>query len=217
LNLTGNYIQDVAATFAAEVGGRTSGQFDVLAVSGTASLAGLLELGLFGFTPSASDTFAILTAGSLGGTFANVANGARLNISTGGTGSFQVNYGPGSPFNPNHVVLSNFTGMATALLGDYNQNGTVDAADFVLWRDNLGSGTSLPNDDTPGVGPDDYTRWRANFGRMAGGTGFASAGAGTASDVQSSSVPEPASVVLILYGLFIVTRRTRGRFLHETA
>ena len=44
--------------------------------------------------------------------------------------------------------------------GDYNSNGIVDAADYVVWRDNIGNGFSLPNDDSPGVGHDDYTRWR---------------------------------------------------------
>jgi hypothetical protein len=44
------------------------------------------------------------------------------------------------------------------LPGDYNLDNVVDAADYVVWRKNLGSGTSLPNDDTDGVGQDDYTR-----------------------------------------------------------
>ena len=44
---------------------------------------------------------------------------------------------------------------------DYNNNGVVDAADYVLWR----KGGPLQNDATPAdVGPDDYTYWRARFG-----------------------------------------------------
>ena len=51
------------------------------------------------------------------------------------------------------------------LLGDYNNDGSVDAADYSVWRNNLGvRANSLPNDDTPGVGQDDYTRWKAHFG-----------------------------------------------------
>ena len=73
------------------------------------------------------------------------------------------------------------------LTGDYNTNGTVDAADYVVWRNNLGSGTSLPNDDTPGVGPDDYNRWRTNFGRTAG--------SGSGAIV---AVPEPATLILMV-------------------
>jgi hypothetical protein len=44
--------------------------------------------------------------------------------------------------------------------GDYNNNGVVDAADYVLWR----KGGTLQNDPTPGVQPADYGVWRANFG-----------------------------------------------------
>jgi hypothetical protein len=44
--------------------------------------------------------------------------------------------------------------------GDYNNNGTVDAADYVVWR----NGGPLANDPTPGVQPTDYDAWRANFG-----------------------------------------------------
>lgn len=48
---------------------------------------------------------------------------------------------------------------------DYNGNGTVDAADYVLWR----KGGPLQNDATPAdVGPDDYLLWRRTFGAAAG-------------------------------------------------
>jgi hypothetical protein len=54
--------------------------------------------------------------------------------------------------------------------GDYNNNGTVDAADYVAWRDNLGQSVTLPNDSTPGtVTQADYEVWRANFGNSGGG------------------------------------------------
>ena len=48
--------------------------------------------------------------------------------------------------------------------GDYNGNGKVDAADYVLWR----NGGPLANEvDTPGtVNADDYTEWRARFGNL---------------------------------------------------
>lgn len=70
------------------------------------------------------------------------------------------------------------TTFAAGVPGDYNQNGVVDAADYVLWRNQLGSGTSLPNDDTAGVGNDDYTRWRSDFGHtLTGSTGLQSTAA----------------------------------------
>ena len=57
---------------------------------------------------------------------------------------------------------------AAGLPGDYNQDHVVNAADYTVWRNNLGSGTALPNDDTAGVGPDDYTRWKTHFGETSG-------------------------------------------------
>ncbi len=58
--------------------------------------------------PTSSETFTILEdTGALAGAFSNVANGGRVTI-TGSNGSFEVNYGPGSSFPSNEVVLSNF-------------------------------------------------------------------------------------------------------------
>ncbi|HJQ79455.1 MAG TPA: hypothetical protein VJ828_05845, partial [Lacipirellulaceae bacterium] len=52
--------------------------------------------------------------------------------------------------------------------GDYNNNGVVDAADYVIWRKLLGTNTQLQNEGdgvTPGMVTDeDYTTWRTNFG-----------------------------------------------------
>jgi hypothetical protein len=70
--------------------------------------------------------------------------------------------------------------------GDYNNNGTVDAADYVLWR----NGGPLANEsDTPGtVNQADYAFWRSRFG--------AASGSGAA--LNAASVPEPGSAGLAL-------------------
>ena len=59
---------------------------------------------------------------------------------------------------------------APALLGDYNENDIVDAADYSVWRDALTAGaTTLPNDPTPGtVDESDFTYWRAHFSETQG-------------------------------------------------
>ncbi len=56
-----------------------------------------------------------------------------------------------------------------ALPGDYNVDGHVDAADYVLWRKNLGSVTPLPNDNGIGtpITQQHYDLWRHNFGEIA--------------------------------------------------
>lgn len=53
--------------------------------------------------------------------------------------------------------------------GDYNRNGAVDAADYVLWRKTQGAmvASAYVGADGSGnknVGSEDYTVWRANFG-----------------------------------------------------
>lgn len=69
------------------------------------------------------------------------------------------------------VVLVTVTNAVNeqSLAGDYNMSGAVDAADYVLWRNSLG--TSVPpfsGADGSGNGvvdQADYAVWRANFGR----------------------------------------------------
>ena len=75
--------------------------------------------------------------------------------------------------------------------GDYNNNGTVDAADYVLWR----NGGPLANEVagvTPGqVTAEDYTAWRARFGN-----GMPAPAAGSV--LQAGTVPEPSTFVYLV-------------------
>lgn len=94
--------------------------------------------------------------------------------------------------------------------GDYNQDGSVDAADYTLWRDILDSATALPNDDTAGVAADDYDRWKTNFGNHSGTGALALPGprdSGLASG-SLASVPEPVSSrqLLLLTSAFLAVR-----------
>jgi hypothetical protein len=90
----------------------------------------------------------------------------------------------------------------TPLPGDYNTDGIVDAADYTVWRDRLGSGVSLPNDTTPGVGVDDYTRWKDNFGASTAGSAAATG--------ETAGVPEPATTILLVLGMTAVAAVARS-------
>ena len=60
---------------------------------------------------------------------------------------------------------------APGLNGDYNENGVVDAADYVIWRKTLGLvNAGLPADGNGNgrIDLDDYNVWRINFGRTSG-------------------------------------------------
>jgi hypothetical protein len=74
---------------------------------------------------------------------------------------------------------------AAGLLGDYNANGTVDAADYVLWR----NGGPLANEvaDPGTISPEDFGEWRARFGNAL------PAGSGS-----QAAVPEPAAALLMV-------------------
>ena len=96
------------------------------------------------------------------------------------------------------IVRSNFTGSA---LPDYNGNGEVDAADYVLWRKTegqTGAGLAADGDGDLDVDGDDYLLWRANFGATVPGAG---------ASLSTSSVPEPASGVLLAFGAILLASR----------
>ena len=68
---------------------------------------------------------------------------------------------------------------APVLIGDYNNNHVVDAADYTVWRNNLGTTNVLSNDPVGGtIGPDQYDNWKSHFGMTSGGGGVASWGGG---------------------------------------
>ena len=72
LSVDGAYEQGAAAILALEIGGLSQGAaFDFLDVSGTASLAGLVEVSLFdGYVPTLGATFEFLeAAGGISGVF----------------------------------------------------------------------------------------------------------------------------------------------------
>jgi hypothetical protein len=55
---------------------------------------------------------------------------------------------------------------ADVLIGDYNGDGNVGAADYTVWRDTLGSMTNLAADGNANgeIDPGDYDTWKENFG-----------------------------------------------------
>jgi hypothetical protein len=79
-------------------------------------------------------------------------------------------------------------GSNAGLDGDFNNDGNVDAADYVVWRKN-------------GLSEADYNLWRENFGETSGpGAGGSTYGA----------VPEPVSAaLLVIGGLFVTGTRRR--------
>jgi hypothetical protein len=139
----------------------------------------VLDLDDFNFTPTSELTL-IDVVGALFGPFGEVT--------FLGSTTATVNYDEGA----GRLFLNNFMGPA-GVIGDYNDDGKVDAADYVVWRKLNGTLTTLPNDSTPGiVSPADFDEWRAHFGMMAG-TGSSAA-----------AVPEPGTLMALLFALCLV-------------
>jgi hypothetical protein len=95
------------------------------------------------------------------------------------------------------------------LIGDYNANGTVDAADYTVYRNLLGTTETMPNDETPGwVMEEDYDAWKINFGLSNGGGSWA---ADSAAELATAvAVPEPGSFSLtasLILAILLLTSR----------
>jgi hypothetical protein len=86
----------------------------------------------------------------------------------------------------------NFGSGSFALLpidGDYNKDGRVNAADYTVWRNGLGT-TYVPMD---------YDTWKDNFGKSSGGSG--GGGSASGSPLPAANVPEPAAVTLLVIAI----------------
>jgi hypothetical protein len=147
-----------------------------------------------------------------------------FSVPAGLTGTFPLNFGSlqnngladtnANPVTVSIVDTGSISVMATpaGVAGDYNGNGVVDAADYVVWRNNLGTSFTLPN-EVPGVTPgnvtsDDYNAWRARFGKTAS--------SGT-SALVAGAVPEPSSLMLLLMVSLLPAFARRLRRLHNAA
>jgi hypothetical protein len=94
-----------------------------------------------------------------------------------------------------------FVAVPTSLIGDFNNDGVVNAADYVVWR-NASPTATLPNDRTPGaVNASDYADWQVNFGKSWPPSG-ASLGA--------TSIPEPTSFQLMFFAIMACRLRRSG-------
>lgn len=142
---------------------RSVSDFYNLTVTGAASFAGDVVVTLApGFTPAVGAQFPIFTANSINGipTFdfsaAPLANGLTWNVAL-------------SPTSLSLVVA------AAGIPGDFNLNGLVDGADFLLWQR---GGSFNP------LSQADLALWKANFGASAPAT------------PTTSAVPEPHAWLL---------------------
>jgi hypothetical protein len=88
--------------------------------------------------------------------------------------------------------------------GDYDKNGTVDAADYVVWRIPRGQSVSAfagaDGDGSGMIDQPDYEFWRARFGNAL------PAGAGAAGSLP---VPEATTGALLFASAICLAARSR--------
>jgi T5SS/PEP-CTERM-associated repeat protein len=164
--------------------------FGSVEVAGSASLDGTVDVQLAsGFIPVNGDTFQILSAA--GGVTGSLALGSVPALPAGLQWELDIN--------ATSVLLS------VASSGDYNGNGVVDAADYVLWRKTLnqsGPGLDADGDGNGSVEVGDFDYWRARFGTVAAPAGGVASG---------TAVPEPATAILVLLVAFVSLWQTIPR------
>jgi autotransporter-associated beta strand protein len=153
LTIGGNYTQSATGTLTIQIAGIGAGQFDVLAVGGTATLNGTLQLvRLNNFQYKAGETLLFLTAGGgVKGTFSNVNTGTILGgqlLYEGNVVIFEFTQGsfvslatPGSP---------NFTGLTP------NQTAVAANLDTVLNDPRAGALIGFLDNEPLGNLPNDF-------------------------------------------------------------
>jgi autotransporter-associated beta strand protein len=172
LTVDGGFTMDAGSILKMEIGDTSS--HDQLDVSGAAVFHGTLSVALVprASIPLLGQSFDLLNFASASGAFDSL----DLPSLSAGLSWYADN------------LLT--TGVLKVVLtGDYNADGSVDAADYVVWR------------KTNINGLNGYNAWRANFGHQAG--------AGT--DAGMQSVPEPGGLLFVLWSNSLLAFFSRRR------
>jgi fibronectin-binding autotransporter adhesin len=178
-------------------GGVAGTAFDRLVVNSGVTLGVNSQLNLLlGYAANVGDSFLIVdskNSAPINGTFANddalTAEFESLRY------SFSLSYAAGTG---NDIAL---TVASVALIGDYNGDGFVDAADYTVWQDAVGTSVAAyvgADGNGDGVVDDgDHAVWAAHYGASL-------------EAAMAQAVPEPAGVVLAVVALVAAGRRRMG-------
>jgi len=144
LTVAGDYTQNTATTLQIDL--LDTSNFDSVAVTGTAVLAGTLEVaGLVGFATSLGDQYQVLTAANIIGAFDD------LLLPTPDTDQMWV-----------IQYESTSVSLLVTVAGDFDGDGDVDGQDLAKWEGDFGGmGSDADGDgDSDGV---DFLLWQQHF------------------------------------------------------
>src|SRR4029078_6075065 len=111
LSITGNYTQTASGSLNIKLGGTSAGQFDTLAVTGTATLAGAVNASsLNSFTATSGQRFDVLTYASKSGSYTTATGGVTVDSATSSTTTTLVGTAP----NPTPTLVSISPNSVTA-------------------------------------------------------------------------------------------------------
>lgn len=173
LSIVGDVSSLESGVMAFDLGGTIAGsQHDQLLTDRFAFLAGGLEVDLVtGFAPQVGNQFTLLVADEgITGTF------GQLTLPAGYLWDVQ--------YTSTSLILE-VTGLG--LQGDFNSDGSVDAADYTVWRDGLGTTYTQA----------DYQIWVNNYGNSTPAT--------------ATGVPEPVAMLLVIMASGIMGCRCERR------
>jgi hypothetical protein len=194
-------------TFPSNLGGNTANKRLLIATSGFGALEGGVQpdftlpstsffnpamdtLTLFAGFPIDTKSFTALPTDGVTARHYNPQNG-------------QTSLGANNPTNYGGTTGSVNLPPPMMPTGDYNGNGIVDAADYVVWREtfgqNVSQGTGADGDSSGVIDELDYNFWRMRFGTVATGSSVAS----------GTGVPEPTTAAILLGALVITHVRPK--------
>ncbi|TWU22708.1 glycosyl hydrolase [Bythopirellula polymerisocia] len=181
MHIDGNFTQESDGTLELDL--LSTSMHSYLSLTGSATLSGILNVNeIAGFAPSAGETFTILTAD-------NGINGEFDTVNLPSLSGLQW----GVDYSATEVKLSIIFGA------DFDDSGTVDGRDFLVWQRGFGLSGQLDNtsgdaDGNGVVDGNDLKIWQAQYGTSPGTLLSA-----------TSTVPEPTSLLItmaILLGHF---------------
>ena len=173
-----DFAQGAAGTLAIDLGGDLAGEFDVLSVADDATLDGSLHVSLDDmFEPALGSTFTILESqnGTVSGQF------ATLDLPSFAGRTFEVIYDGSS------VQLEVIADGG--LPGDFDLDGDVDGADFLLWQQ---GGSPDP------LSAGDLAEWQSNYAPNP------------PAEVAAAAVPEPTSMCCLVLAIGAICLKRRA-------